>query len=534
MVISSFLLISLNMDAILGEITIHQRRKRLREMIEGEGQRDAYAVTISRVKAQQGSRSKLGMDVLMWVSHAKRPLHVDELRHALGVEEGSLDLNVQNIPSIETLLAYSQGLVTLEKSSSTVRLIHYTLQEYLFHNSDLFTNPHSRIAEVCLTYLNFQHVRAFSPALRSIPSTIPFAEYASCYWSTHAGLGTTESVKRLALELLDRYDEHISSKILLLHVMDRCDWPLDEEGSPRGFSGLHGAAYFGCEEITVAFLEMGKRDVQATDFHGNTAIAWAARRGHSGVVRVLLERSDVNPSKANKCGQTPLLWSARNGHEEVVRILLERNDVDPNTTDTQYGRTPLSWAAENGHARVVRMLLKRDDVDPNIADTQYGRTPLSWAAENGYARVVRTLLKRDDVDPNLAGTQHGRTPLSWAAGNGHTKVVRMLLKWDDVDPNLTGARYKRTPLSLAAENGHEEVVRMLLKRDDVDPSIADDQRGRTPLCWATRNGYERVAGLLRERVDLVPRHAHSLLSSGPSFPEPSGLSAPHPKRRRRV
>ena len=179
--ISSFLLVSLNIDAILGEITLHQRRKKLDEMTKGEGLGDAYAATLSRVRAQQRSKSKLGMEVLMWVSHAERPLHVDELCHALGVEEGSIDLNIRNIPSIETLLACSLGLVTVEKSSSTVRLIHYTLQEYLSRSPDLFLKPHSMIAEVCLTYLNFRHVRGFSSTFRSIPPTIPFVKYASCY-----------------------------------------------------------------------------------------------------------------------------------------------------------------------------------------------------------------------------------------------------------------------------------------------------------------------------------------------------------------
>ena len=101
--ISSFLLVSLNIDAILGELTLHQRRKKLDEMTKGEGLGGAYAATLSRVQAQPASRSKLGMQVLMWVSHSERPLHVDELCHALGVEEGSSDLNLRNIPRIETL-----------------------------------------------------------------------------------------------------------------------------------------------------------------------------------------------------------------------------------------------------------------------------------------------------------------------------------------------------------------------------------------------------------------------------------------------
>src|SRR5437588_8943586 len=209
--VSSFLLVSLNIDAILGEITLHQRRKKLDEMTSGKGLGDAYAATLSRLKAQRRSRSKLGMDVLMWVSHSERPLHVDELCHALGVEEGSVDLNTENIPAIETLLACCLGLVTVEKSSSTVRLVHYTLQEHLSDNPNLFLKPHSMIAEVCLTYLNFRHVRDFSPALDSAPPTAPFVEYASCHWGTHARRETTESVKYLALKLLDGYDKHIAS-----------------------------------------------------------------------------------------------------------------------------------------------------------------------------------------------------------------------------------------------------------------------------------------------------------------------------------
>ena len=91
-------------------------------MIKWEGLRDAYDATISRIRARQRSRSKLGMEVLMWVSHSKWLLHVDELSHPLGVEEGSTDLNIRNIPAIETPLACSLGLVTVEKSSSTFYL----------------------------------------------------------------------------------------------------------------------------------------------------------------------------------------------------------------------------------------------------------------------------------------------------------------------------------------------------------------------------------------------------------------------------
>ena len=290
---------------------------------------------------------------------------MEELCHALGVEEGSTDLNIGNISWMETLLACALGLVTVEKSSSTIRLVHYTLQEYLSHNPNLFFKPHSTIAEVCLTYLNFRQVKDLSSTLRSVPPTVPFVEYASCHWGgAHARRETTESVKNLALKLLGGYDKHISSKMLLLHRMDFWDRPFDQEDSPRGFTGLHGAAYLGCVEIIAALLEMGIWDTRATDCNGNTTITWAARRGHEVVTRILLERSGVNPNIANKDGRTPLSFAAQNGRGAIVRILLERSDVNPDTADKD-GRTPLSFAAQNGHEAVVSILLELNEVNPD-------------------------------------------------------------------------------------------------------------------------------------------------------------------------
>ena len=50
-IVFRFLLVSLNIEVILGEVTIHQRRKKLKEMAQGNGLGDAYAATLGRLKA---------------------------------------------------------------------------------------------------------------------------------------------------------------------------------------------------------------------------------------------------------------------------------------------------------------------------------------------------------------------------------------------------------------------------------------------------------------------------------------------------
>ena len=115
----------------------------------------------------------------MWVLYSERPLRAEELCHALGVEIGCTDLDHENIPALRTLLASSLGLVTVESSSSTVRLVHFTPQEHLLSDSTRFHSSHSTIAEVCLTYLNSRYVRDLSPTVFSAPTTMPLLGYAS-------------------------------------------------------------------------------------------------------------------------------------------------------------------------------------------------------------------------------------------------------------------------------------------------------------------------------------------------------------------
>ena len=506
-----FLLVSLNIDAILGEVTIRQRRKKLEDMTLGNGLSDAYTSTLTRLKAQKGYKSVLGLKVLMWVLYTERPLRAQELCHALGVEIGSTDLDPENVPALQTLLSSCLSLVTLEASSSTVRLVHFTLQEHLLRGPVLFDSPHATIAEACLTYLNFRCVRDLSPTLHSAPAKFPLLDYASVYWGRHARRGMTKNSKILALRFLDRFNEHISAQLVLRHHRQDFMWifRLNTIGRPRGFTGLHEAAFHGIPGIFSAVLETKEWNVNANDCMGVTALSWAAERGHEEVVKMLLEREDINPDQAdNDDGRTALSWAAENGHEGVVKMLLQRENVNPGKAGTWHGRTPLSWAAEKGHEGIVKMLSEREDVNPD-QDIRSGRASLSWAAGNGHEGVVKMLLQREDVNPDQADACFGSTPLSWAARQGHEPVVKMLLEREDVNPNSANTRYGRTALSWAAERGHEGVVKILLEQEGVNPDRGDTGDGRTPLSWAAELGHEGIVRILLEREDVNPNQANT-------------------------
>jgi len=194
-----FLLASLHIEAILRETTIARRRKRLQSMKDGVGLGDAYGVTLERIKAQGEEKAKLAIATLTWVCHSERPLKVDELCYALAVEIGVTDLDPENVPLIGTLLDCCQGLITVDKEASIVRLIHHTVQEYLCTHPDLFSQPHSILAETCLTYLDSQQIKNLSPHSHPDHQSIPFLEYSSRYWGTHAKRKLSDRARILAL-----------------------------------------------------------------------------------------------------------------------------------------------------------------------------------------------------------------------------------------------------------------------------------------------------------------------------------------------
>ena len=156
---SRFLLASLHIDAILRGITVARRRDTLKSIKDGAGLGDAYGATLERIIAQDEARAKLAIAALTWVCHSERPLQVDELCHALAVEIGATDFDLENVPSTGTLLDCCQGLITVDVEASTVRLMHHTVQEYFCRHPDLLGKPHSKLAETCSVFATVQSVR---------------------------------------------------------------------------------------------------------------------------------------------------------------------------------------------------------------------------------------------------------------------------------------------------------------------------------------------------------------------------------------
>ena len=72
--VSRFLLVPLNIDAILHESTIHRKRVRLNKMADELELGGVYSTTVEQIKEQDGDQSALGVEASMWIIHADCPL----------------------------------------------------------------------------------------------------------------------------------------------------------------------------------------------------------------------------------------------------------------------------------------------------------------------------------------------------------------------------------------------------------------------------------------------------------------------------
>jgi ankyrin repeat protein len=448
----------LQIRAVLQATTIRDRYEALKTLPSNLD--EAFDGTMSRIEQQPSALFTKAARILAWIHLAERPLTVDELLCSLSIKDGDRSLDPNGIPIRKSLLNCCQGLALIDQETSTVRLVHYSLEEYLSRQGEIFGHTkaawHSKIARTCLTFLQFPSRKA-EATIRESGKTITLLFYAATQWGHH--LRRADDLGDAPLELAIEYlYSSLANNPEHLRLLYQAMYPYNyQKNILNGVSYTHIAAFFGSSRIMSHLISTSQKDLDSKDGRNKTPLSRAAKNGHEAVVKLLLDTGKVDADSKDDERQTPLSLAAENGHEAVVKLLLDTGKVDADSKDEDL-QTPLSLAAENGHEAVVKLLLNTGKVDADSKDDER-QTPLSWAAENGHEAVVKLLLNTGKVDADLKDI-YRQTPLSLAAENGHEAVVKLLLNTSKVDADSKDI-YRQTPLSLAARNGHEAVVKLL-------------------------------------------------------------------------
>ena len=279
---------------------------------------------MSRIQQQPSTLFYKAARIIAWIHLAERPLTVDELLYFLAIKDGDKFLDLDGVPIRKSLLNCCQGLALIDQETSTARLVHYSLEEYLSRQDEIFGHTkvawQSKIARTCLTFLKFPSRRA-EATIEESGGTKTLLLYAARQWGHH--LRKADDSPDVPLKLAIEYLYNVlASNPQQWHLLYRLMYSDIRTKNPTdAVLHAHIAAFFGSSGIMSHLISLCQTDPDAKDNLGRTPLWIAARYGHEAVVKLLLDTGKVDPDAKDNWGRTPLLMAANKGHEVVVKLL---------------------------------------------------------------------------------------------------------------------------------------------------------------------------------------------------------------------
>ena len=324
-----------------------------------------YTTLLNEIDEQERLQS---LRLMQWICLAFRPLNLTELRFALAVTADTphtsihqclrSELYVETDEDMERRACHlSKGLVEVKEINNEriAQFVHQSVKDFLLKQGlDMLDDSsggavagrgHFWLSRSCIKYMSMREIRSFATTLENMSEDeldemqwadyLAWLNYSVHFWLEHAG------------------------------EVEKAKIPQDD------------LLALSCElEISVPFS--GLAQAPGSDFYQvrMSLFHCASLYGLFSVVNAMLSQM-VCVDQMDSDHRTPLSLAAMNGHKDIVKVLLNRDDIDVNSKDGR-GDTPLSWAVSGptvsfnrsgggeGHQDIVKMLVTRDDVDVKI------------------------------------------------------------------------------------------------------------------------------------------------------------------------
>jgi ankyrin repeat protein len=464
-----------------------------------------YEATVTSLVARRGAMS---LKLFRWVSFARWPLTLSELRRALNM---TADLSstlpdydvdspdyVENDTQMRKLVSVlSGGLVEIRNTSEvradTLFLIHQSVKDYLMASGfqllcpeiqsshDALISGHSLLLESCLQSLS-------GSTFGSVEGTtsLPREVVLSTTTALASSFRTTKILRALS-QNSSSLESLLKPKIL------------SDKRVARDKNDI--------QNILNTLTPSTRREIR------DLLCGYTMSRGSSESDLVLLYFfciCHLDPEKKALDRYSSSFWI-----EHALELSQNEAGADVEKLMAKFGsRTSqaqwmhLHFKGSLIHERkciqdptILRTLihayhLKEISFNDGIAFAK--STPLTIASAAGYLESVKILLSDALVSVNEQEIMTGMSPLHWAARNGHTLIVEELLRRGaDVD-NQDGSH--KTPLLHAVEKNENATAELLLEhgaRVDIKSDAQD-----TPMVHAIRLNRHRICAVMLERQSL--------------------------------
>lgn len=480
----------------------------------------------------------------------------------------------------EFLVPQSEQILVVQPTPAT------GLEPFFWKHTFDLSNSHLILAQICIWHLNLQNdFILMHPLKHGKKEHRQFFEYSARYWHEHlrnSGVGKGSEITEMASQLciascsdtpnpwfwawllfLGYKTTPKVEQILLMDQMGIFVRPtfifnrtIVKTSVPDYPTPCIVAAACGLETILRDMVVGNDNAYLESDELCRTALWWAARQGHSEVVRFLL-KSDTTPEHDQKSfyvtanliqdGMTPLMLASELGDLSTVQVLLEDPRICLSVTDL-HSETALLHALSRGEELVAEALLGRNDALFNLTDDEmwdvfrvsvwhgypyvsefianrlppefenrFGQSPILFVISDYFGPTKLGLLKalhrmrKFDI---TATDEDKRSAVWWAASTTTSSVE--VLKWLLLDLGLdieSSDSENQTPFSQAASQLHISNLDLLFRCGKVDVN-SRNASSCTPLMQALqRPKIQRLTNTYGNMFDVV----RFLLSKGASL-----------------
>ncbi|KAH7198791.1 ankyrin repeat-containing domain protein [Fusarium flagelliforme] len=479
------------------------------------GLEQTYTSILAKQRREAGITTDVQLLVLEAVTHASRPLRLNELASLLEC----LYPDLAEPKTFKPLIAASCGSLIEILEDETLQVIHHSFTEFL--RGDTRSVPevgelgfpiidslqaHRKMTINCLQYLQSGTMLLENERSGAVEDPFDYRDarlqhaflgYAVENWSYHASFYDVAD---------DDFFQAITSFLnpqsisFLRWLVFQWGATSKEKGSNVGIpTPLHLAAFAGLSEFATELLQQ-KASVSALDAQERTPIHWASANGHAKVV-VLLLQYGADPDAEDGRGVKPLHLATLRSRPEIVRLLLQAG-VDPATAKTKEdhlgcyrcgykktkGECALKYAGRTGHVDTVLALAPFCD-QPKLEKM------LCLLCEKGRSDAVSALLNNSPVSSDAM--YRGTTALYLACMSTSSKCVEVLInrgadtrklsKWyPDEDNDRPNSLVAKAPIHELAHQWEESndsecqaILKLLLKAGaDIDQP---NSQGNTAL-----------------------------------------------------
>lgn len=410
-----------------------------------------YEQALERIRTQAEEDVELAETVILWILSARRPLGVFELQHMYGVhlltrdEDGDEELILledDDLPPEDIVTGVCGSLIVVDDTSKTVRLVHYTAQDYLSRTlAEHLDEARLQLTRISLKYLqllNFQEGPVLSDsAMAERLAEFPFLDYAARHWGVELqGLPIEKTWGFVGRFLANDVAVSVASQVWSLPRHRYAYWSNE---FPKDVPAMVLAASFEIPNIFERLVRQGK-DIEGSGSDKETPLIRSARLGHGKNIMELL-RLGSNVAAVDMAGETAIEVATINGKTSSVKALIN-GGANVNTVTGTEGWSLLISAVSSGSLEILRLLVE-SGADLTV-QTTWEETALSLAVLSGQEDIANLLIDSGAI-PLL--NRAGRRATRQASKKGLARLVSRMSSFSGDYRAVVDAGIPREPVA---------------------------------------------------------------------------------------